>query len=110
MRFSERSTVTNSNAIKRASRDRLIRKLALWRSKPYKPPTVRLCMLEVAEAVPAQEAGQVRWLSDFVCYRLFPILKPHCFRTVVHVVPRTPMCDVADYAISLRLFHEGENG
>lgn len=87
-------------------RDKLI--AAIWSQRSFQPPTVRICMVEVAEAEQAGP-GKLRWLSDFVCFRLYPTLKPHVFRKSIHVVPRDSKHDVADYAIGLRLFHEGEN-
>lgn len=76
---------------------------------PKQPPTVRIVMVEVAEAVAAKTQGRVAWLSDFVCFRLYPITHPNVFRKSVHVVPRSERHDLADYVIGLRLFHDNEN-
>lgn len=73
------------------------------------PPTTRIVMVEVAEAVQGKSVGNIAWLSDFVCFRLFPITHPHVFRKHVHVVPRSERHDLADYVIGVRLFHEEEN-
>lgn len=79
------------------------------RKAPEQSQTVRLCMLEVVEAIAGRVAGQVVELTDYVHFQLYPTIAPKSFLKTINVVPRRPICDVADYAIGLRLFHEAEN-